>query len=263
MKKPEALVILFPGTNCHVETTLALSMAGFHVVEAHVNRLLDKTVRLDDFHLLALSGGFSYGDDIASGKVAANKLTVRLREEVLDFAKERLVIGICNGFQTLVKAGLLPAVGNDYSIQATLTYNDLGHFYCNWIRLQNVNKGKCVFTRGIEFIDLPVAHGEGKLIVNDESTLNKMVANDQVVFKYIGPDNLPANGEFPFNPANTLVDITGICDPSGRIFGMMPHPERYLFKENHPRWTAGQGSDESNGRRIFQNASEYVSANLL
>lgn len=266
MQKPNAVVIMFPGTNCHVETKFALRTAGFNVVEAHVNELLDKKVKLEDFQLLAISGGFSFGDDIASGKVAANKLMFNLRDEVIEFARQNLIIGICNGFQVLVKAGLLPAIDKKFEIQATLTYNDLGHFYCNWIRLKNVNKSRCVYTKDIEFIDLPVAHGEGKFAIkggNEGELFKKLVDNDQVVFNYVLPDGEETRGKFPYNPANTLEDITGVCDPSGRIFGMMPHPERYLFKENHPRWTSGVGSDEYNGSLIFKNARDYVVENLL
>jgi len=264
MEKPKALVIMFPGTNCQGETKFALKTAGFEPVEAHINELLNKTVKLENFHLLAVSGGFSFGDDIASGKVAANKLMFNLRDDVIDFANQNLIIGICNGFQVLVKAGLLPAIDKKYGeIQATLTYNDLGHYYCNWIRLKNVNKSKCIYTKNIEYIDLPVAHGEGKFAINDENIFKKLVDNDQVVFKYVLPNGEKTQGKFPYNPANTLEDITGVCDPSGRIFGMMPHPERYLFKENHPRWTSGKGSDDYNGSLIFKNARDYVIENLL
>jgi phosphoribosylformylglycinamidine synthase len=263
METPNALVLQFPGTNCQIETGLALGQAGFTVTRAHVNLLLTGKLHLDEFHLLAIPGGFNYGDDIASGKVAANMLIYLLREQVREFAKDRLIIGICNGFQTIVKAGLLPAIDGMFELQATLTYSDIGHYYCNWIKLKNVNESKCIYTKGIDYIDLPMAHGEGKFMVKDQSILDAMYANDQVVFKYVLPNGEPANGKFPFNPANTTDDITGVCDPSGRIFGMMPHPERYLLKENHPRWTSGDGSDSYNGNLIFKNARDFVVQNLL
>ncbi|MHA1681412.1 MAG: phosphoribosylformylglycinamidine synthase subunit PurQ [Promethearchaeota archaeon] len=263
MKKPQAIVMMFPGTNCNSETRLGLEMAGFNVVESHVNEILGGDTKLEDFHLLALAGGFSYGDDIASGKVAANKLMYSIREQMLDFAEENLIIGICNGFQILVKAGLLPALRKRYEIQATLTYNDLGHFYCNWIKIKNFNKSKCIYTRGLETLDVPVAHGEGKFLLANEGDYKTLEENDQVVFRYVRPDASPAAGAFPHNPANTSDDIAGVCDPSGRILGMMPHPERYLFKQNHPQWTAGKGSDEENGLQIFKNARNYVVNNLL
>ena len=263
MRKPKALVIQFPGTNCHVETAYALESEGFEVEMAHINKLLEEQVLLENFHLLAVSGGFSYGDDLGSGKIAANKLMINLRNHVEDFIKDKLIIGICNGFQVLVKAGLLPAIDFKYDIHATLTNNDIGHFYCNWVKLKNVNQSKCIFTKNIEFIDLPVAHGEGKLVFNNEEMLKQLIENDQIVFKYRKLDGRPANGEFPYNPANTIDDIAGVCDPSGRILGMMPHPERYLSIHNHPRWTSGEGSAEYNGKLIFKNAKEYVVNNLL
>ncbi|MBD3186991.1 phosphoribosylformylglycinamidine synthase I [Candidatus Bathyarchaeota archaeon] len=263
VENPSAIVIIFPGTNCHVETARALSMAKFEVREIHVNELLQDKSILEQFQLLALPGGFSYGDDIASGKVAANKLLFKLEDQIKSFANDKLIIGICNGFQILVKAGLLPAVGGDFKIQATLTYNDLGHFYCDWVKLKNVNSGKCVYTRGIDFIELPVAHGEGKFVVKEDHVFDQMEKNDQIVFKYMKHDKSPANGAFPHNPGNSLKDIAGICDPTGRILGLMPHPERYLLRYNHPRWTAGFGDDEENGIRIFQNARDYVIEHLI
>ena len=263
MENAKALVLVFPGTNCQVETSLALKNAGFDVVKAHVNELLRGEQDLENFHLLALPGGFSYGDDVASGKVGANKLIFLLRERVFEFARQKLIIGICNGFQTLVKAGILPALDNKFEIQATLTFNDIGHFYCNYVTVKNVNKGKCIYTKGIDRMDFPVAHGEGKFVLKDQNLLKTLVQNDQIVFKFTLPKGEPAKGRFPYNTSNTTEDITGICDPSGRIFGMMPHPERYLYKENHPRWTSGDSSDEYNGNIIFQNAHSWVVENLL
>ncbi|MEX2728044.1 MAG: phosphoribosylformylglycinamidine synthase subunit PurQ [Candidatus Sigynarchaeum springense] len=263
MKTAKALVLKFPGTNCQVETSLALRRAGFNVTQAHVNELLRGNMKLDDFQLLALPGGFSYGDDIASGKVGANKLVFLLRDQLFEFARHNLIIGICNGFQTLVKAGLLPAIGGKFEIQSTLTFNDIGHFYCNYVKVKNVNKGKCIYTKGIDCIEFPVAHGEGKFILKDPTMLRTLVENDQVVFKFVLPNGEPANGLFPYNTSNTLDDITGVCDPSGRILGMMPHPERYLYRENHPQFTSGKGSNIANGMIIFKNAHAYVIENLL
>nr|MDO8084248.1 phosphoribosylformylglycinamidine synthase subunit PurQ [Candidatus Sigynarchaeum springense] len=263
MKTAKALVLRFPGTNCQVETSLALRRAGFEVAQAHVNELLHGSVKLDGFQLLALPGGFSYGDDIASGKVGANKLVFLLRDQVFEFARYNLIIGICNGFQTLVKAGLLPATSGKFEIQSTLTFNDLGHFYCSYVKIKNVNKGKCIYTKGIDCIEFPVAHGEGKFILKDPKMLKTLVDNDQIVFKFVLPNGEPAKGLFPYNTSNTLDDITGVCDPSGRILGMMPHPERYLYRENHPRFTSGAGSDADNGMTIFKNAHAYAVEKLL
>jgi phosphoribosylformylglycinamidine synthase len=246
-----------------VETALALRRAGFEAKIAHVNELLRGEVKLEGFHLLALPGGFSYGDDVASGKVGANKLIFLLRDQVFEFARHNLIIGICNGFQTLVKAGLLPAIDNKFEIQSTLTFNDLGHFYCNYVKIKNVNKGKCIYTKGLDYLECPVAHGEGKFALKDSKMLKTLVDNDQIVFKFVLPNGEFAKGLFPYNTSNTLEDITGVCDPSGRIFGMMPHPERYLYKENHPKATSGAGSDSYNGQMIFNNAYSFVHEKLL
>nr|MDO8110086.1 phosphoribosylformylglycinamidine synthase subunit PurQ [Candidatus Sigynarchaeota archaeon] len=263
MKTPKALVLVFPGTNCQVETALALRTAGFDVTQSHINELLRGTKKLEDYQLLALPGGFSYGDDIASGKVGANKLVFLLRERVFEFARQNLIIGICNGFQTLVKAGLLPAIDGKFEIQATLTFNDIGHFYCNYVKIKNVNKSRCVYTKGIDCIEFPVAHGEGKFLLKDQKMLKRLVENDQIVFKFVLPNGEFAKGRFPYNTSNTTDDITGVCDPTGRIFGMMPHPERYLFRENHPRWTSNDGSDDYNGNIIFKNAYSYAVEKLV
>ncbi|MHA1368710.1 MAG: phosphoribosylformylglycinamidine synthase I [Promethearchaeota archaeon] len=263
MKTSKAIILMFPGSNCHIETKLALEIAGFSVSIIHINELIRGDESLEDYHLLALVGGFSYGDDIASGKVAANKLIFRLKDAIIEFAKEKLIIGICNGFQILVKTGLLPAVNNKLEIQATLTNNDIGHFYCNWVYLKNVNKSRCIFTKGIDTIQLPVAHGEGKFMVKDMKILDDMIKNDQIVFKYMKPDGSLANGEFYFNPANSYMDIAGICDPTGRILGMMPHPERYIYSINHPQWTLDGNLANRNGLLIFKNARNYVHQNIL
>lgn len=277
MKTPRVLALIGYGINCDRETKLAFEMAGAQVQRVHINDLIDFKCSLEDFQVLALPGGFSYGDDIASGKVLANKIKMNLGDEVKKFISEgKLIIGICNGFQVMVKAGLLPdtclrATHRQVSSSqaTTLTFNDSGRFEARWVYLRKWSE-KCVFTRGIENIYLPVAHGEGKFFAEGE-TITKLEENQQIVFKYVNEEGESAEGEFPYNPNGSERDIAAICDPSGRIFGMMPHPERFLYFFNHPNWTKKkeelmrQGTEipwEGDGITLFRNGVQYVKDNL-
>ncbi len=274
MKKVNILVLIGYGINCDYETRDGFSLVerAFHLGGAearrvHINDLIEGRERLEDYQILILPGGFSYGDDIASGKVLANKMKTNLGEEIQRFIEAgKLIMGICNGFQVMVKAGLLPGFGGDYGTQkVTLTFNDSGRFESRWVELGNENDS-CIFTRGIERIYLPVAHGEGKFFA-EEDVLEELENNNQIVFRYVGEEEKPAQGRFPYNPNGSLRDIAGICDPTGRIFGLMPHPERYLHFTNHPRWTREkewlkrQGipiPEYGAGLQIFKNAIQYV-----
>lgn len=259
MGKPKVIVLRTAGTNCDYETVHGFQIAGGDVDLVHINQLIRKEKELSDYHILALPGGFSYGDDIAAGKILANELKYRLREPVEQFVADgKLIIGICNGFQVMVKAGLLPGFdGISDTQESTLYTNDSGKFECRWVYLKHIDNGKCVFTRNIkEVIYLPVAHGEGKFTTVSEKTLDKLEDNDQVVFKYVDSDgNLDG---YPRNPNGSDRHIAGICDSTGRIFGLMPHPERYLSRYNHPRWTREKLDEEGDGAIIFRNAVEYV-----
>ncbi len=249
----KALVLKTAGTNCDYETAQALRMAGFVPEVVHVNRFIRDGKDLQEYRLMVLPGGFSHGDYIASGKILANKLKYRLGEAVPKFIEAgNLVLGICNGFQTLVKAGLLPGSDGDYKKQeVTLTFNDSGHFQDEWVELLNVNKGKCVFTKGIrkkQIIHCPINHGEGKFIPASPKVLRRLYDNDQIVFKY-----LPRR-----NPNGSTDDIAGICDETGRVFGLMPHCEKNLYSINDPRSTRMELPTEGEGTAIFRKAFEFV-----
>ncbi|OPX88063.1 MAG: Phosphoribosylformylglycinamidine synthase 1 [Pelotomaculum sp. PtaB.Bin104] len=258
MKKPRVCILRTDGINCDEETFYAFEKAGAESQMVHVNQLRSKEKQLADFHILALPGGFSYGDDVHSGKILAVELTSFLKEQLSEFVSAgKLMIGICNGFQVLVRTGLLPnqRLGK---IEAALTANDSGHFECRWVTLL-VEHSHCVFTRGMEgsLIDIQVAHGEGKFYT-DPSVIEKIEQNDQVVFRYAGIDGRPAS-LYPANPNGSLNAIAGICDSTGRIMGMMPHPERHVEKTHHPNWRRMPKSTvPPHGLAVFRNAVEYA-----
>ena len=282
-KNVKVLVLRTAGTNCNEETAFAFAHFGAQVAQVHVNALVCGEVKLKDFHILALPGGFSYGDDIASGRILANELRLKLGDDVRRFiAGGNLVIGICNGFQILVKAGILPGLGGQGQ-EATLFHNDSAKFEARWTHLL-VDHGKCVWAKGMPArIYLPVAHGEGKFIPRDGQVLKKLKTRGQVVFHYCAPDG--GKPSYPDNPNGSIEDIAGICDTTGRVLGLMPHPERHFLFEQHPFWTrlkAGQArlqarqvrpkaeqahlakkSALGDGASIFANGVHYVKANLI
>jgi phosphoribosylformylglycinamidine synthase I len=263
MKKPKVIVLRTAGTNCDYETVHAFRMVGADVDLIHINKLIRGNVELSPYQILAIPGGFSYGDDIAAGKILANELKYKLREPVEQFVADgKLIIGICNGFQVMVKAGLLPGFNGISDVQETTIYtNDSGKFECRWVYLKHIDNGKCVFTRNIkDVMYLPIAHGEGKFTTVDRHTLDALEAGNQVVFKYVDTEGKYAG--YPWNPNGSDRHIAGICDATGRIFGMMPHPERYLSKYNHPRWTREELQEEGDGVAIFRNAVEYAEREL-
>ncbi|MCK4325980.1 phosphoribosylformylglycinamidine synthase I [bacterium] len=271
MKNVNALVLIGYGINCDWETEAAFRLAGAEAKRVHINDLILRQESLANYQLLVLPGGFSYGDDIASGRVLSNKMKTYLGDELQRFiGAGKLVIGICNGFQVMVKSGLLPGFDGDYRTQrATLTFNDSGRFEDRWVHLR-AEDDKCIFTRGIKRFYLPVAHGEGKFFAGDD-VLKRLEEDGQIVFKYARPNGQAANGKFPYNPNGSLNDIAGICDSTGRIFGMMPHPERYLYFTNHPNWTrewerlkrqGAQVPEHGDGLQIFKNAVEYAKDNF-
>ncbi|MBC8183863.1 phosphoribosylformylglycinamidine synthase I [candidate division KSB1 bacterium] len=263
MNKVKTLVIRTAGSNCDYETVHAFKTVGGEVELVHINQVVNKKTILNDFHILAIPGGFTYGDDISAGKVLANELKYKLKDQIQQFINNgKLIIGICNGFQVLVKAGLLPEInlhGGDQ--QVTLTENDPGKFEDRWIYLQPISQ-KCVFTKGMtEKVYYPIAHAEGKFVAKDQNVLKKLKMNDQVVFQYINPEG--GSADYPWNPNGSVENIAGICDPTGRIFGLMPHPERYFHPTQHPRWTREGLKQEADGVKIFQNAVEYVLENFF
>ena len=258
MVKPKVCVIRTAGTNCDKETAAAFSLAGANTELLHINSLVSGARLLNDFQILALSGGFSYGDDIASGKIFANELRFKLADSLTKFIKDgKLIIGICNGFQILVKSGLLPG-GKQLNQDTSLIINDSGKFESRWVYLKP--SGSCVWTKGLEkVIYLPVAHGEGKFVTQNKSVLSRLKKNKQIVFHYC-----QANGKlsgYPDNPNGSIENIAGLCDETGRILGLMPHPERHIFGAQHPRnWNIK--SKTGDGLQIFKNGVKYVKEKL-
>lgn len=245
-------VLRTAGTNCDIETAFAFQQEGADVELVHINEFLQRRKKFKDYQILAIPGGFTYGDDIAAGKILANELKYLLWEEIEGFIQRgNLVIGICNGFQVLVKAGILPRCDGNQC--ATLAWNDSGKFEDRWVYLKT-NKNNSPWLKTLpEVIYLPVAHGEGKFIA-DQEVLEQLENNNQIAFQYVDKEgNLNC---YPFNPNGSLKNIAGITDPSGRILGLMPHPERFIHKTHHPRWTREEIS-VPHGKLIFKNAILY------
>jgi phosphoribosylformylglycinamidine synthase subunit PurQ / glutaminase len=268
MKDVRVIVIRTAGTNCDRETVYAFQLAGALADLVHINQIVRGRIKLNNYQILAIPGGFSYGDDISAGKVLANELVNKISEPVNKFVADgKLVIGICNGFQVLVKTGLLPgfnaAPGNSGADKQKVTVfdNNSGHYECRWIYLKHVDGTPCVFTSGIEeVINLPVAHGEGKVIFESDKTRKKAWDKKLPVFRYV--DHAGNPGAFPINPNGSEDDIAGLCNATGRVFGLMPHPERYVTATQHPRWTRGEAKSPGQGLKIFINAVSFAAKEL-
>ena len=267
-----ALVPTGYGLNCDYETDYALSMAGAEPSRVHINELIrgeSPAARLEQYHILVVEGGFSWGDDHGAGVLLASKMKSNLGNKVERFLEQgKLVIGICNGFQSLVNWGLLPGFeGNYQERRVAITYNDTGNFIDTWVRLKINPESPCVFTRGMSSIELPVRHGEGKFYAA-ETDMQRLFAGNQVVVQYADEAGNAARGRWPMNPNGSLEDVAGICDPTGRVFGLMPHPEAFNHWTNHPDWTrckesllrTGQPLEpaEGDGIQIFRNAVNYI-----
>jgi len=268
MAQVKALILAGYGINCEEETAYAFEKFGAKSEIVHINDLIDGVRSFDDYQILAIPGGFSYGDDTGAGKAFANRLINSLREAVLDFVKrDTLAIGVCNGFQIATALGLVPALDDKYGErQSGLMANENNRYTCRWVHMET-ESGKCVWTKGIKQLFVPVAHGEGNFYM-PEKELKEMRKKDQVVFTYIKEDGSPAKGEYPYNPNGAVLDIAGICDGSGRILGLMPHPERHLFFHNRPDFSlqkeilTREGKpipEEGEGGQLFKNAVEYFS----
>ncbi|HNR33326.1 MAG TPA: phosphoribosylformylglycinamidine synthase subunit PurQ [Candidatus Hydrogenedentes bacterium] len=254
-----ALIVTGFGINCEHETAHAFHLAGAETAFVHLNDLVADPARLHEFHILAVPGGFSFGDDVASGKILANRLRFKLGEPIAEFlAAGKLAIGICNGFQVMVKMGILPLFNGAFRQEVTVTHNDSGRFEDRWVRLTADPGTRCVWSQGITGLELPIRHGEGKFIPRDDAVLERLRANGQVVFRYAGPDGAPARGAYPANPNGAVDDIAGICDPSGRVLGLMPHPEAFVARTQHPRWTREEFPEEGAGLQVFRNAVGHL-----
>jgi phosphoribosylformylglycinamidine synthase len=270
--RPKALVLYGYGLNCDYETAYALSQAGAEAVRVHTTDLLENPGLLWDYHLLAVPGGFSWGDDHGAGVILALRLRLALGSALQEFINAgRLVIGICNGFQVLVNLGLLPGLpGRPDAREAALIPNDCGNFRDAWVHLKAVDS-QCVFTKGLNLLELPIRHGEGKFYA-DGPILAELADRGQIALKYATPSGGAAMGRFPHNPNGSLLDIAGICDATGRVLGLMPHPEAHISSLQHPTWTRqkeawrrrGEPYPEQVGAglSIFMNAVGYLQANL-
>lgn len=255
MPAPRVLVLRAPGANCDRETAFAFERAGGLPDRVHVHRLLENPRLAGEYQILCLPGGFTYGDDIASGKILANLIRHHLADMFAEFkAAGKLILGICNGFQILIKAGILLHDDPQLGPLATLTHNDSGKFEDRWVRLETTSD-RCVFLRGIARMYLPVAHGEGKFVARDRQTLDDLARRGQLVLRYAAAAGGAA--AYPDNPNGAQAGVAGICDETGRVFGLMPHPERHIDPTHHPRWTRGEAGETGDGLAVFVNAVSY------
>lgn len=246
----KTLILRAPGTNCDHETGFAFERAGSQVDLVHVNELIKHARSLSDYQILVIPGGFTYGDDISGGKILANELRLKLGHDIERFVDDgRLVLGICNGLQVLVKAGILHGIKSNETHPLTLTVNDSGKFECRWSYLRVNESSPCIFTQGIESMYLPIAHGEGKIVTQPGLS--------NIVVQY-SDDKGDTNAEYPHNPNGSTDNIAGICDSSGRIFALMPHPERFIRWTQHPRWSREPRRKDGDGFRIFENAVAWA-----
>jgi phosphoribosylformylglycinamidine synthase I len=257
MIRPKALILLAIGTNRHHDAAQALELAGAIPEIVPLLALRQSGQSWADYQMLVIAGGFSDADALGAGKLLALDLAHYFASEVAEFvAAGKPVIGICNGFQALVKSGLLPDPdGSQDQPQATLTFNQAGHFECRWVTLLPVSQ-VCLWTRGlIEPIDCPVAHGEGNFQVTGSAITQKLERNGQIALVYTHPDGSPAEGSYPANPNGSVVDIAGICNPAGNVLGLMPHPEDHIQPYQHPQWTRGS---KHSGLPLFLNGVKYA-----
>lgn len=272
MPQPRVLILRAPGTNCDAETAYAFEMAGGSPTVLHVNQILASPETLNQFQIVCFPGGFSYGDDLSAGQILALQIKTRLWDRLVDFPRQqKLVLGICNGFQILIKTGLLfPA--DDVGFPATLTWNTSGRYTDRWVNLvpshlyqsQLVGAGSgssgttefeqprvdCVFLRNVERLYLPIAHGEGRFVSRDSAHLERQESQGQLALRY-----QPSGDEG--NPNGSVADVAGVCDLTGHIFGLMPHPERHIHATQHPRWTREGLAEYPDGRYLFDNAVAY------
>ncbi len=258
MPTPRVLILRAPGTNCDQETAFAFQQAGAAADVLHINRLLDNLRLPGEYQILCVPGGFSYGDDVAAGKILAAQIRHHLNETLAEFkAADKLILGICNGFQVLIKSGILLPDDPQKGPVATLTWNDSGKFEDRWVQLAT-SGDRCVFLRSIDSLYLPIAHAEGKFVTRDEPALAELKRHGQLVLRYFSAE-ANENGDVPYpaNPNGSIANAAGVCDETGRVFGLMPHPERHIDPTQHPRWTRGKLKEKGDGLRLFENAVQY------
>jgi phosphoribosylformylglycinamidine synthase len=261
MTEVKAIVLRAAGINCDMETEHALELAGAQAQRIHINRIIEDINLLDAFQIIVFPGGFSYGDDVAAGKILANQIRHHLYEPIKKFIDDgKLVLGICNGFQVLVKTGILPgnnSAGNQQEV--TITNNDSGKFEDRWVYLAP-QTDKCVFIEPGRQIYLPIAHAEGKVVTKDSAALEHLKSEGQVAFKYV--DENGDEGPYPINPNGSIDSIAGLTDATGRVLGLMPHPERFVRPTQHPHWSRLKEKPASDGITIFNNAVKYIKENF-
>ena len=259
MTRPRALILRSAGTNCDAETAFAFESCGAQSTIVPLQPFLERPAMLRDYQILAIPGGFSYGDDILAGKVMGLELAQLAGPEVVKLVERGgIAIGICNGFQVLVQMGLLPGLAAPFGApEVTLTDNDVNRYQDRWVHLQ-VTSDRCVFLEKGTTLFVPMAHAEGKLVPRDEPTRRRLFAEQRVVLRYVGP-NGEENPPFPFNPNGAVDAIAGLTDRTGRILGLMPHPERHFFPWQHPTWTRDGLADVPDGRKVFERGVRALS----
>lgn len=265
--KIQALVTTGHGINCEIETQHALEMAGFDQVDlVHLNFLVSGDVDPRSYQMAVFPGGFLDGDDLGAAQACANRIRhsrigdERLIDRLVQFVhKGGLVLGICNGFQLLTKLGMLPASTGDYTRrEISITANDSGRFEDRWVHLAVDRDSPCVFTRGLKRLYLPVRHGEGKIVAGGASLVDRLLDTHQAVVRYVASSDGEATMEYPYNPNGSDHAIAGLCDPTGRVFGLMPHPEAFVHRVNHPSWTRLDLPEEGEGLAVFRNAATFL-----
>ena len=265
-REVRVLILTGLGLNCESETAVAFRLAGAAPQQVHLLDLLegDGGPRLSEFRIIAFVGGFSFGDHLGAGFVFANKIRWRLYDQLLEFIEGGgLALGICNGFQTMVRLGMLPGLDGDYRTpRATLAPNDRLGYRDAWVRLTFDTDSPCVWTRGLRKIELPSRHGEGKFLAESPSLLQRIESNGQVAARYVDPEERPTEA-WPYNPNGSPRGVAGICDPSGRLFGLMPHPDAYLYPFHHPRWFQRRDAGEGAGLAIFRNGVDQAASETL
>ncbi|MCZ2342683.1 MAG: phosphoribosylformylglycinamidine synthase I [Bacteroidales bacterium] len=254
MATPRVAILRAPGTNCDEDTAYAFRRVGATTTKFHINALRANPERCREFQILVVPGGFSYGDDVAAGKILATQMQQFLGDALREFRdQEKLILGICNGFQVLLKAGLIvPA--DEEGPMATLTHNTTGRYEDRWVHLR-VTPGNCPFLTGLDRLEVPVAHGEGNFICRKEWILKGLAQSGQAVLRYCSPAGGPAS--YPQNPNGSQDDIAGVCDATGRVLGLMPHPERHILPTQNPNWTRTGLKPEGDGLALFRNAVHF------